>query len=211
MERWQRQALEMVEDQIVGRDVRDRRVLDAMTSVPRHLFVPPEYAEDAYIDRPLPIGEHQTISQPYMVAKMTELLRTEPGMKVLEVGAGSGYQSAILATLGLQVWATERVESLSRTAQKRLKDLNFDVTVIHSDGRLGYPGEAPYDRIIVAAASMKVEAEWDRQLSLNGLLVVPLNVMTGGQRLLVREKLQPGFRNTWYDYCRFVPLLSGVE
>jgi protein-L-isoaspartate(D-aspartate) O-methyltransferase len=211
MQQWRNRASDMVEDQIIGRDIRDERVLRAMTSVPRHLFVPPEYLESAYIDRPLPIGEQQTISQPYMVARMTELLRGEAGMKILEIGTGSGYQSAILAALGFRVWSVERIGSLAIAARKRLHDLDFDVEVIHNDGRMGYPDEAPYDRLIVTAASMRVEAEWDRQLAPDGFLVVPLNVMTGGQRILVRENLKPGFRNTWYDYCRFVPLLTGVD
>ena len=210
MQEWRMHASDMVEDQIVGRDVKDGRVLEAMSTVPRHLFVPEEYTESAYIDRPLPIGELQTISQPYMVAKMTELLSAQAGMKVLEIGTGSGYQAAILAALGLRVWSVERVESLARDAGKRLRDLNFDVFIIHDDGCTGYAAEAPYDRIIVTAASSRVEPSWDEQLALNGRMVVPLNVMTGGQRLLVREKLEPGFRNTWYDYCRFVPLLIGV-
>jgi protein-L-isoaspartate(D-aspartate) O-methyltransferase len=201
----------MVEEQIVGRDVKDARVLDAMASVPRHFFVPEEYAESAYIDRPLPIGKRQTISQPYMVAKMTELLSAEPGMKVLEIGTGSGYQSAILAAIGLRVWSVERVESLASQAREKLRRLNFNVSVIHGDGRDGYPPEAPYDRIIVTAASSRVEPSWDGQLHPDGRLVVPLSVMTGGQRLLMRENLVRGFRNTWYDYCRFVPLLVGID
>jgi protein-L-isoaspartate(D-aspartate) O-methyltransferase len=205
------QASDMVEEQIVGRDVKNAHVLEAMTAIPRHLFVPEKYVESAYIDRPLPIGERQTISQPYMVAKMTELLSSEPGMKVLEIGTGSGYQAAILAALGLRVWSVERIESLASDAQRRLFALNRDVTVIYGDGRNGYPDESPYDRIIVTAASSRVEPAWDRQLALNGRLVVPLDVMTGGQRLLVRENLQSGFRNTWYDYCRFVPLLMGID
>jgi protein-L-isoaspartate(D-aspartate) O-methyltransferase len=208
---WQEQAADMVEEQIVGRDVKDARLLAALVSVPRHLFVPPEYAGAAYVDRPLPIGEQQTISQPYMVAKMTELLLTEPGMKVLEIGTGSGYQSAVLAALGLRVWSVERIEALASEARKRLDALRFDVKVIHDDGHNGYPEEAPYDRVIVTAASSRVEAAWDRQLTLNGRLVAPLNVTTGNQRLLVRENLEQGFRNTWYDYCRFVPLLQGID
>ncbi|MDR2180421.1 MAG: protein-L-isoaspartate(D-aspartate) O-methyltransferase [Synergistaceae bacterium] len=210
-QKWCLQASNMVEEQIIGRDVKDARVLAAMTSVPRHLFVPEEYEGSAYIDRPLPIGQRQTISQPYMVAKMTELLSAEPGMKVLEIGTGSGYQSAILAAIGLRVWSVERVESLARQAQERLRSLNFNVSVVYGDGRNGYPNEAPYDRIIVTAASSRVEPPWDQQLLLNGRLVVPLSVMTGGQRLLMRENLERGFRNTWHDYCRFVPLLIGVD
>ncbi|MCL2010968.1 MAG: protein-L-isoaspartate O-methyltransferase, partial [Synergistaceae bacterium] len=161
--------------------------------------------------RPLPIGEYQTISQPYMVAKMTELLMAEPGMKVLEVGAGSGYQSAVLAALGLKVWSLERIEVLADRARETLRSLDYDVTVIHRDGREGYEPEAPYDRIMVTAASSRVEPAWDRQLKPDGRLVAPINVISGGQRLLVRENLLPGFRNTWYDYCRFVPLLAGVD
>jgi protein-L-isoaspartate(D-aspartate) O-methyltransferase len=210
-QKWRISASDMVEEQIIGRDIKDARVLSAMSSVPRHLFVSDEYAESAYIDRPLPIGERQTISQPYMVAKMTELLAADPGMKVLEIGTGSGYQSAILATVGLRVWSIERIKSLAEKAQERLRRLDFDVTVIYDDGRSGYPPAAPYDRIIVTAASPRVEPSWDRQLLPDGRLVVPLNVTTGGQRLLVRENLKRGFRNTWYDYCRFVPLLMGAE
>ena len=201
----------MVEEQIAGRDVKDLHVLEAMSSVPRHVFVPDEHADNAYIDRPLPIGERQTISQPYMVAKMTELLSVEPGMKVLEIGAGSGYQAAVLSALGLRVWSLERIEVLADSARERLKSMGYDVTVIHCDGREGYAPEAPYDRIIVTAASSRVEPAWDRQLSIGGLLVAPINVISGGQRILVRENLRPGFRNMWYDYCRFVPLLAGVD
>jgi protein-L-isoaspartate(D-aspartate) O-methyltransferase len=205
------QASDMVEEQIVGRDVKNVQVLEAMTVVPRHVFVPEKYVGSAYIDRPLPIGERQTISQPYMVAKMTELLSAERGMKVLEIGTGSGYQAAILSVLGLHVWSVERIESLAGDAQRRLFALNCNVTVIYGDGRDGYPDASPYDRIIVTAASSRVEPAWDRQLALKGRLVAPLDVMTGGQRLLVRDNLQGGFRNTWYDYCRFVPLLLGID
>ena len=211
MRKWHIQASEMLEEQIAGRDVKDLGVLKVMSSVPRHMFVPDEYSENAYIDRPLPIGECQTISQPYMVAKMTELLAAEPGMKVLEIGTGSGYQSAVLAALGFRVWSLERIEILAGRAREKLQSLKFDVTVIHFDGREGYEPEAPYDRIIVTAASSRVEPAWDHQLKPDGLLVAPISVLTGGQRLLVRENLRPGFRNTWYDYCRFVPLLAGVD
>jgi len=146
-----------------------------------------------------------------MVAKMTELLATEPGMKVLEVGTGSGYRSAVLAALDLRVWSLERIEFLADRARETLQSLKFGVTVIHCDGREGYKPDAPYHRIIVTAASSRVEPAWDHQLAEGGRLVAPINVHTGGQRLLMRENLRPGFRNTWYDYCRFVPLLAGVD
>jgi protein-L-isoaspartate(D-aspartate) O-methyltransferase len=105
----------------------------------------------------------------------------------------------------------ERIEILADRAREKLQSLNYNVTVIHCDGREGYKQEAPYDRIMVTAASSRVEPAWDQQLALDGLLVAPINVVSGGQRILLREKLRPGFRNTWYDYCRFVPLLSGVD
>lgn len=209
MNAWHAKASDMVDEQIVGRDVKDARVLQAMSSVPRHRFVPEEYAESAYIDRPLPIGERQTISQPYMVAKMTALLAARAGMKVLEIGTGSGYQAAVLAELGLRVWSVERIASLAEAAKEKLRALDYGVTVLYGDGSRGYPEEAPYDRVMVTAASLRVEPFWDEQLALGGRMVVPLDVVTGGQRLLVREKLEHGFRNTWYDYCRFVPLLAG--
>lgn len=211
MREWEAHVSDMIEEQIVGRDVKDARVLRAIASVPRHLFVPEEYVESAYLDRPLPIGERQTISQPYMVAKMTELLNAEEGMKILEIGTGSGYQAAVLVAMGLRVWSVERIGSLANEARRRLKTLTFEVTVLHGDGREGYPEEAPYDRIIVTAASARVEPAWNRQLITGGRLVVPLDVISGGQRLLVRENREQGFRNVWYDYCRFVPLLNGVD
>jgi protein-L-isoaspartate(D-aspartate) O-methyltransferase len=152
-----------------------------------------------------------------MVAKMTALLCANDsaagqGLKVLEIGCGSGYQAAVLAAMGLKVWSVERIGVLAAAAAERLRPLG--VSVIHGDGRMGYPDAAPYDRVIVTAAASRVEAAWDAQLKRGGRLVAPINVTTGNQRLLVRDKLlsdTDGFRNTWYDYCRFVPLLGGVE
>ncbi len=210
MNDWRLDASKMVEEQLIPRNVRDMAVLRAMASVPRHLFVPRRYAEDAYIDRPLPIGDRQTISQPYIVARMTELLEARSGMKVLEIGTGSGYQSAILSFMGLHVWSVERIDFLAERARKRLSDLGFAVHVIHGDGRMGFADAAPYDRIIVTAASERVEPLWEEQLALEGRLVVPKDVTTGGQRLLVRRKEDRGCTDTWYDYCRFVPLLGGT-
>lgn len=209
MQDWRSAARDMVESQLIPRNIRNKEVLKVMASLPRHLFVPFRYAEDAYIDRPLPIGGRQTISQPYMVAKMTELLEAEKGMKVLEIGTGSGYQSAVLASMGLEVWSVERVDLLARRAQKLLSDMGFGVKVFHGDGRLGWAEAAPFDRVIVTAASERVEPAWEDQLAPGGHLVVPQDVMTGGQRLLVRRKGDAGYSDTWYDYCRFVPLLEG--
>lgn len=211
MRNWRMQASDMVEEQIIGRDVHDERILKIMTEIPRHLFVPEEHSNSAYIDRPLPIGQLQTISQPYMVAKMTELLAVQENMKILEIGTGSGYQAAVLAALGLRVWSIERVSTLAEKAQKTLSALGLDITVLHGDGREGHQEAAPYERLIVTAASSKIEPAWDDQLAVNGLMVIPLDVKTGGQRLLVRQKLEHVFFNTWYDYCRFVPILTGTD
>ena len=212
---WRLDASDMVDLQIFARNVRSPRVLEAMGSVPRHLFVPEEYATNAYIDRPLPIGGRQTISQPYMVAKMTELLETERGMSALEIGTGSGYQTAILVYLGLRVWSVERIACLAESARKRLHALGFEACVVHGDGRKGFSEAAPYDRIIVTAASERVEPQWEAQLAPGGRMVVPVNITTGGQRLLVRSKVFQegvwGFEDEWHDYCRFVPLLGGAS
>ena len=135
----------MVRTQIGARGVEDPATLAAMRSVPRHEFVPPALVEEAYSDRPLPIGEGQTISQPYIVAFMTEQLALGSGDKVLEVGTGSGYQAAVLAALGVEVFTIEIVESLARSAEARLARLGYDVTVRHGDGYLGWPEEAPFD------------------------------------------------------------------
>ncbi|NLL37066.1 MAG: protein-L-isoaspartate(D-aspartate) O-methyltransferase [Fretibacterium sp.] len=212
---WRSDASEMVELQILARNVCSPRVLEAMRSVPRHLFVPEAYAADAYIDRPLPIGSCQTISQPYMVAKMTELLQAEEGMSVLEIGTGSGYQTAILAYLKLRVYSIERIGYLAKDAAERLKALNFDAKVLHGDGREGYPDFAPYDRIIVTAAAERIEPTWEEQLASGGRMILPLNVATGGQRLLARNKIPSEgtwrFEDKWYDYCRFVPIVEGAS
>lgn len=212
MEHWKKYAERMVEEQIVGRGLRDERTLSAMRGVPRHLFVPEPLVEDSYIDRPLPIGDCQTISQPFMVARMTQLLDVAPGMKILEIGTGSGYQSAVLAYLGAFVWSIERVDELAERARKNIKAAGFEETVkiIFSDGVNGYPEAAPYDRIIVTAAVPEVLPVWYEQLANGGLLVAPVNVSEKSQRLLARKKLDNA-EDMWDEYCRFVPLLNGIE
>ncbi len=166
---------QMVDLQIVARGVNDQRVLNTMRSVPRHEFVPPEHREFAYRDAPLPITKEQTISQPYIVALMTELLALEGGEKVLEVGTGSGYQAAILAYLADEVHTIERYAELARQAKKNLEKLGLDNVFIHiGDGSLGLPHEAPFDVIIVTAAAPSVPRELLKQLKENGRLVIPV-------------------------------------
>ncbi|NLM71056.1 MAG: protein-L-isoaspartate(D-aspartate) O-methyltransferase [Synergistaceae bacterium] len=212
MTSWEAQAASMVEKQIFGRGIRSERVLAAMRSVPRHYFVPKEFQDSAWIDSPLPIGDEQTISQPYMVARMTELLSPEEKNSVLEIGTGSGYQAAVLASMGTRVTSIERIFSLAERARRTLSSLCYEVSVIWSDGRERGECTGPFDRVIVTAAAPYLEEWWSEILSPGGRLVAPVEVMSGGERLLLREKKGDGsLDDTWSDYCRFVPLLSGTE
>jgi protein-L-isoaspartate(D-aspartate) O-methyltransferase len=199
----------MVETQLAGRDIEDPRVLAAMRAVPRHLFVLPHYAEDAYDDRPLPIGHGQTISQPYIVALMTQLVRPAPGERALEVGTGSGYQAAVLAQLVSHVYTIELVPDLARDAEARLKRLDCDnVTVRAGDGYGGWPEHAPFDIIIVTAAPERVPEPLVDQLKPGGRLVVPVGPHFSYQELLLLEKDASGaVRTTHIAPVRFVPLL----
>jgi protein-L-isoaspartate(D-aspartate) O-methyltransferase len=208
MDDWKKLAEQMVDVQIIGRDVKDEAVLSAMCRVPRHLFVPEVCASDAYIDRPLPLGEFQTISQPFIVARMTELLNVKSGMKVLEIGTGSGYQAAILSYLGAVVWSLERVENLVISAKQNLAAANLKANIILKDGIDGYPEEAPYDRMIITAAVEDIEQAWMDQLAEDGLLVAPVKASKHMQRLLLRKK---NGEDKWFEYCRFVPMMHGIE
>ena len=198
----------MVEEQIRARGVRDERVLSAMEEVPRHLFVPPALRGSAYDDDPLPIGEGQTISQPFIVAEMTQALRLTGSEKVLEIGTGSGYQTAILSRLCREVVTVERLVSLSEAARKRLDALGMsNVAYVVGDGSLGCPEKAPYDRILSAAASPAVPAPWIEQLAEGGVVVLPI-----GRRYeqdLARVTKRGGRTHTeLLGGCRFVPLIG---
>ena len=165
----------MVDDQLRVRGVSDPRVLAAMNAVPRHLFVPPAQRHSAYDDSPLPIGLGQTISQPYIVACMTEHLLPSPNARVLEIGTGSGYQAAVLAELAASVWTIERHADLARRARDLLHQLGYtNITVITGDGTLGFPEAAPYDGILVAAAAPYVPQSLRDQLAVYGRMVIPV-------------------------------------
>jgi len=198
----------MVDLQIAGRGIRDPRVLAAMTEVPRHLFVPPPYDRDAYADTPLPIGNGQTISQPYIVALMTELLHPGPEDRVLEIGAGSGYQAAILARLAAQVVTIERIGAVAAQARANLAAVGAkNVEVIEGDGTLGYPPSAPYNGILVTAATPEIPPPLTGQLADNGRLVAPV----GGravQDIVVRERHGSRFREERQEGVWFVPLIG---
>ncbi|MBI4442855.1 MAG: protein-L-isoaspartate(D-aspartate) O-methyltransferase [Acidobacteria bacterium] len=179
----------MVREQIIERGVRNQRVLQAMRDVPRHLFVPPAARREAYSDKPLPIGQDQTISQPYIVALMTELLRPESDDVVLEVGTGSGYQAAVLSQLVARVYTIEILPALAEGAEHRLQELGYEnVTVKAGDGYLGWPEQAPFDGIVVTAAPPEIPGELLSQLKRGGRMVVPVGESSESQNLLLLEK-----------------------
>lgn len=197
----------MVERQIAARDVRDPRVLDAMRTVPRHLFVAPDQAAGAYEDRPLSIGHGQTISQPYIVALMTQLARPASGDRVLEIGTGSGYQAAVLARLTAHVYTIEIVEPLADEAAQRLRQLGYDnVSVRAGDGYAGWPQYAPFDVVMLTAAPEEVPAPLLAQLKPGGRLVAPVGPASLGQELRLIEKQADGsLKTTRVASVRFVP------
>lgn len=181
----------MVDQQLAARDVKDPRVLDAMRRVPRHLFVPENMRAKAYIDSPLPIGNQQTISQPYIVGLMTQVTRPHPDAIALDIGTGSGYQAAVLSLLCKEVYSVEIIEPLADSARQRLKDLGYkNVTVRHGDGYRGWPEKAPFDVIIVAAAPNHIPQPLIDQLKVGGRLVIPVG--THFQSLILIEKKADG-------------------
>jgi protein-L-isoaspartate(D-aspartate) O-methyltransferase len=200
----------MITAQIAGRGIQDPRVIEAMRRVPRHRFVPEEYRKEAYEDYPLPIGEGQTISQPYIVAFMTEILAPQPGQKVLEIGTGSGYQAAVLAEMGAEVTTIEILPSLAEKAQARLAELGYGrVRVMTGDGYRGYPASAPYDAIIVTAAPERIPEPLIEQLAVGGRLVVPIGRYT--QELKLLRKTADGTTVEDVLPVRFVPMVGEVE
>ena len=210
---WQEKAKIMVETQIKSRGIKNPDLLEAMAGLPRHLFVPKHLANLAYSDCALPIGEGQTISQPYIVAKMTDLLDPKPNDKVLEIGTGSGYQAALLASMGCAVFTIERIATLALTAKTMFDKLEVSnkINVRIGDGRLGWPEEAPFDCIIVTAAAPKIEDAWIKQLAEGGRLVVPLVVSFNVEQLVKIMKVKGKTVEERHDYCSFVPLLPGVK
>lgn len=201
--------LQMVADQIEARGIRDPSVLRAMRTIRREEFVPDAYRKKAYEDRPLSIGHGQTISQPYIVAVMSEKLEVGPESKVLEIGTGSGYQTAILSLLANEVITIETVPELAEEAQVRLRRLGYgdNVKFIVSDGSLGYDSESPFDRILVAAAAPRVPTPLMEQLVSGGMLVVPVGARDS-QSLVKVTRTEGGFGQETVCSCIFVPLLG---
>jgi protein-L-isoaspartate(D-aspartate) O-methyltransferase len=200
----------MVERDLRGEGIRDERVLAAMGSVPRHEFVPPSLRARAYADAPLPIGEGQTISQPFVVALMTEHLATRPGMRVLEVGTGSGYQAAVLAELGCEVYSIEILPDLADQARERLERLGYRVHVRAGDGFYGWPEEAPFDAIVITAASPEVPETLVAQLRQGGRIILPLG-KGSGQELTLGIKTPTGVDLRPLGGVAFVPMTGKVR
>jgi protein-L-isoaspartate(D-aspartate) O-methyltransferase len=200
----------MVEQQLRARGIKDSRVLQAMLDVPRHLFVPAAIQTHAYSDSALPIGEGQTISQPYMVARMCALLNLRGHERVLEIGTGCGYHTAVLAQLCSRVYSIERVQSLFQQAKDNLRQIQqANIMLKCDDGLQGWSGFAPFDAIVVTAGGACSEA-WLAQLKLGGVMLMPEGEH-GKHRLLLCQKDQGGIRRTLYDDCSFVPLREGVQ
>ncbi len=197
----------MVREQLAGRDVTDEAVLAAMRTVPRHEFVPEKWREFSYDDAPLPIGHRQTISQPYIVAVMTELAALSPDARVLEVGTGSGYGAAVLSRVAKRVFTIEILEPLAIRAHETLRRLGYNnVAVRHGDGYQGWPDEAPFDAIVVTAAPAKIPEPLKQQLKVGGRLVLPVGERNGRQELRVITRTRQGFRDEFVFRVRFVPM-----
>ena len=198
--------LRMVKTQIVARGVNNAAVIEAMKKVPRHLFIPKEYEDEAYNDYPLPIGHGQTISQPYIVAYMTEVLKPGNKMKALEIGTGSGYQAAILAEIVSKVYTIEIVPELAKEADERLKKLGYkNIVCKYGDGYQGWPEFAPFDIIIVTAAAEKIPQPLIDQLAENGRLVIPVGAPSGVQELQLVTKKRGKIETKNLTFVRFVP------
>ena len=204
---WAAERQRMVDQQLRARDIHSPRVLDAMGSVPRHLFIPEDHRREAYEDSPVPIGHGQTISQPYIVAFMTQALEIGPADRVLEIGTGCGYQAAVLATLARQVYSIEILAPLADRARETLSTLGYhNVQVRTGNGYLGWPEEAPFDRIIVTAAPDEVPDALVQQLKIGGLMAVPVGTFV--QELRILRRTAHGTETLDTLPVRFVPMTN---
>jgi len=201
---------EMVYSQIIGRGIKNPGVIKAMEKVQRELFVPEELRNRAYVDGPLPIGYRQTISQPYIVAFMTEAARLKPDDRVLEIGTGSGYQAAVLAEIVKEVYTIEIIEPLAETARERLERLGYkNIKVKYGDGYKGWPEHAPYDAIIITAAPPKIPENLIEQLKIGGRMVVPVGSLS--QDLYLITRAASGFQKERLLPVRFVPMVHSED
>lgn len=202
---WDAERRRMVDEQLRARDISSARVLDTMLEVLRHLFVPEPQRTQAYRDAPVPIGHGQTISQPYIVAFMTQALDVEPGHRVLEIGTGSGYQAAVLSALAGEVYTIEIVAPLAERARETLRGLGYrNIQVRTGNGYLGWPEHAPYDRIMVTAAPDEVPAALEQQLKIGGLMAIPVGTVT--QELRILRRISTGMETLSTLPVQFVPM-----
>ncbi len=208
---FERPRRRMLEAQLLPRGISDPRVLDAMLHVPRHMFVNAALASHAYQDSALPIGEGQTISQPYMVAKMSQLLELQGHERVLEIGTGCGYQTAVLSRLCRRVYSIERIASLSQRARRNLRAARHaNVMLKCADGTLGWDEYAPFDAILAAAGGSAIPDAWVQQLRDGGMLIMPLG-STGAHELIRLRKRGNTLIEERFDSCSFVPLIAGAH
>ncbi len=205
---WDKERQKMIE-KLKEYGIRNQKVLSVMSEIPRHKFIPEYYRSYAYEDTPLPIGFNQTISQPYIVALMTELLDIQPEDKILEIGTGSGYQAAVLGKLSKEVYTIEIIEELCSRSQKILKELQFNnIQVICGDGYEGYKEKAPYDKILLTAAPKELPEELLKQLKINGILVAPIGDVKEIQILYKFTKTKEGLKKESVIPVRFVPMIK---
>ena len=211
--KWERRREQLVASTIEARGVTNKQVLEAMRTVPRHLFVPEDAKKHAYTDQPLPIGYGQTISQPYIVAYMTEMLDIEPGDRVLEIGTGSGYQAAVLAEITDEVYTIEIIEPLAESARERLQRIGYtEVKVKNADGYFGWPEHAPFDGIIVTAAAGHVPPPLVQQLAPGGRIIIPIGGVYQVQQLTLLEKDMDGeITSQQLMAVRFVPFTGEAQ
>ena len=211
-DRYTQKRNEMVQNQLTSRDITEKRVLDAMKTVPRHLFVDPQYRRQAYADNPLPIDEGQTISQPYIVALMTQYIDLKRGEKVLEIGTGSGYQAAVLAQLTDKVYSIEIKENLAKKASSTLMSLDYSsIQVIHGDGYFGWEEHAPFDAIIVTCAANHIPPPLLNQLKEGGRLIIPLGSTLYYQTLALVTKVKGKPEVKHVLGVRFVPMTGEAQ
>lgn len=193
---------------LASKGITDKAVLTAMLKIPRHYFFNKTFESHAYEDKAFPIGEGQTISQPYTVAYQTQLLHVRKGDKVLEIGTGSGYQAAVLCELGADLYSIERHEKLSRSAAVMLEQLSYKATLMHGDGTKGWPEHAPYDKIIVTAGAPVIPKQLAAQLNIGGLLVIPVGDDKVQKMITVVRKSEKSFEKIVLDEFKFVPLIG---
>ena len=201
----------MLAKDLKRKGIRDERVLAAIAAVPREQFVDSSMAEYAYLDRPLPIEEGQTISQPYTVAFQTELLQLKPGEKVLEIGTGSGYQAAVLCEMGVEVYSIERYQALYLTAKETLNKLGYYPQLYYGDGYEGLPQHAPFDKILITAAPEDIPEMLKAQLRVGGWMVVPLGGRLGQKMTVIKRTDEEKYRQTTHGDFIFVPMHKGTE